>query len=496
MPQDHDNFTKVAPLQCPALWRAFANIATIPHCSKHEKAIIEFIAQFASKHGHEQRQDASGNLLVSIKALAGFEAVPGLTIQSHVDMVCEKNQGTCHDFLTDPIKLELDGDWLSANETTLGADNGIGVAMMIALMSEGVTKQAIDLLFTIDEETGLTGALHLDEQMLRFEDLINLDGEEEGFFYIGCAGGSDTKASLALSRLPVTYDRQCYQIEVKGLQGGHSGADIHLKRANAIKLVAVVLEHLLQEQLSFDLYSVDGGDKHNAIPREARAEIGIAAIDCVALSAHFEVIKTQLYAQWQTVEQDIEISFSKQSPRFEVPISPSNKSDLLAVIKQVPHGVVAMSTDIADLVSISNNLASVKTEHKSVVINASHRADNNQILATFQKSVADIFEAKKLYISSNNGYPAWTPQPNNSLVNQCKQAYLEFSKQPAQIAAIHAGLECGVIGSKKPDLRMISFGPTIRGAHTPEEKVSISSTVRIWNFLIYLIDSLTTVKKS
>lgn len=453
--------------------------------------MLEWITSLATQRGYPVRQDQAGNLLVQVGPRQ--ERRPTIIIQSHVDMVWEKNEHVVHDFHTDPIFLVREGEWIRARDTTLGADNGIGVAMMIALMDERPSQCNLDLLFTVDEECGLTGALNLDPALLQGEVLLNLDGEEEGIFYIGCAGGQETLGDFPAGRCPVPANLNAWTLKVKGLMGGHSGADIHCQRGNSIKILARVLDRCLQDlpdEGAWHLGRIDGGDKHNAIPREARAVLHV--------SAGSEARLAQLV---QHLETEISREFAADEPEFRLLLQPGAEPSavqdcfpaadarrLVGLLMALPHGVQLFSRTMPGLVSTSCNLARIRTHQDRVEIVTSQRSDQNSLKLWLSRNIECILTGAGCRISHKNPYPAWTPQPRTPLVTTIEECWTTFAGQAPVMTAIHAGLECGTFAEKKPGLAMISFGPDIRDVHTPRERVSIASVGRVWQFLRQFLD--------
>jgi len=397
-------------------------------------------------------------------------------------MVPEKNSDVDHDFLTDPIQLERDGDWIVAPDTTLGSDNGVGVAMMMAVAtSDDVDHGPLELLFTVDEETGLTGAAGLDGSLLEGRRLINLDTEEDGAFYIGCAGGSDLHATFDLEQVKTERPEQV-RLSVKGLRGGHSGVDIHENRANAIKLLARVLKAAMDASIEIDLVSVEGGSKHNAIPREAFAQIRLVTGATDKLRGVAAAQQEEFEKEYGRIDPDLEVVVE------EMEVSDSVFTDdltrrLVGALMAVPHGVLAMSRDVEGLVETSNNLAVIHTTDDGIEVTTSSRSSVMPALRGTVEQIRSAFELAGAEVSSPEGYPGWTPDPDSHLLKVGREVFEDlFDTEPA-VKAIHAGLECGIIGEKVPGLDMISMGPEIRSPHAPGEKVQISSVQKTWDLL-------------
>ncbi len=470
------------------LWEHFYQLAQIPRCSKHEEKAREYVIAVAERNQLEYKTDAVGNVVVKVPATPGKENTPIVVLQSHLDMVCEKNKDVDHDFSKDPIELVRDGEWITANGTTLGADNGIGAAAMLAVMeSKDVVHGPLELLFTIDEETGLTGASGLDDSMLEGRILLNLDSEEDGVIYIGCAGGRDTEFFLKRDNQAPSSGFVPVKVLVTGLQGGHSGLNIHEGRGNAIKLLTRMLWNL-RETIDFQLAEIDGGNKHNAIPRECDAILFVNPndVDTVkSVASQYEAIYQQEY---QFVEKGIRIQVSTEG--FDVPdavVSKELRDNLLNMLYAMPHGVMAMSLAVPGLVETSTNLAVVKTTDTQISILTSQRSSVTSRLDEICEMVRAVGELVGADIRQGNGYPAWQPNPDSELLKVAKAVHQElFGKEP-EVKAIHAGLETGIIGAKFPGMDMISFGPTIEGAHSPDERVHIPAVEKFWKFLTAIL---------
>lgn len=479
----------VAGLKPVEVWKEFAKISDIPRCSKKEDAILDYIKGAASEKGFETKHDAVGNLLVMVPPTKGLENLPGLVIQGHVDMVCEQNSDGCHDFDTDPIGLVVDGEWLRANQTTLGADNGIAVAMMLALLKGNHKHGPLDLLFTVDEETGLTGALKLDPELMRYKLLLNLDSEEEDFFYIGCAGGKEVEGHLPLSFEPAPEDSGSYTIALTGFAGGHSGADIHKQLGNALKQIGRILWELAPA-INIRVADLKGGDKHNAIPREAFATVSVPKKRVNDLERILAIWQETLLAEFGETEPKIKVTL-KAAASLERVLDTASQTELLRLLRTMPHGISSMSRTMPGLVSTSMNLAAIRFQNGEAFILTSQRSDIQSLLDDIAHTAAAALEASGGRYIFTREYPAWTPNPHSAFLAKAVAEYKRLRpKAEVTIGAIHAGLECGVIGAKLPGTDMISLGPDIRGAHTPEEKVKIQSVERIWEFVLELLQKL------
>lgn len=481
---------KITDLKPGVVWNLFHEITQVPRPSKKEGKIIEYLEAFAQKHGIAVRKDETGNILMSKPATPGYEKLPAVILQSHVDMVCEKNSGKDFDFDNDPIRTVVDGEWLHADGTTLGADNGIGMAAQLAvLVSDDIEHGAVECLFTVDEETGLTGANALKEGFMTGEILLNLDSEDEGELFIGCAGGKDTQGTFTYIPEEAPDNLQYLRISVAGLSGGHSGGDIHRGLGNANKILARFL-YLLKEKHPFVLSRIDGGNLRNAIAREACAVIGVqpgAKEDArILLNTFAADVENELKHADPKVVLLME---SAEQPAFIIDASTAEK--LLLTLLACPHGVVSMSHDIEGLVETSTNLASVKMkENNTIVIGTSQRSSIDSSKTAIADTVVSVFKLSGAEVVQGDGYPGWTPNPNSNILKTAEESYKRlFGKQP-KIMAIHAGLECGLFLEKYPYLDMISFGPTLRDVHSPGEKINIPSVALWWEHLLDVLKSI------
>ncbi|AHC15614.1 aminoacyl-histidine dipeptidase [Salinispira pacifica] len=473
------------------LWEEFSAISHIPRCSKCEADILEYIEAAARENEYEIRRDKVGNMVVVLPPTEGCEQLPGIVVQGHVDMVCEQNEGTGHNFDTDPIRLKVDGDWLTADGTTLGADNGIAVASMLALIKGDFPHGSLELLFTVDEETGLTGATDLDPSIIKHRILINLDSEEEGYFYIGCAGGKETFGTLPLEWEKAPANLAKGKISITGLNGGHSGAEIHRELGNSLVCATRILHEL--KDLPIKLYNMYGGDKHNAIPREAFIEFLIddAAADRLnRIAARFQDIFRDEFGETEKhVQVKAELQSSTEENYPERVVSAESLEKLSSMLYTIPHGIQSMSRAIPGLVSTSTNFASLKIEDSSVKILTSQRSDIRSQVSDISNRVASSFLLAGGSAEFTREYPGWQPDPDSALLEHAVNAYSKKTGKKPIITSIHAGLECGVIGAKCGGMEMISLGPDIRGAHTPDERVHISSAERVFQFFLELLVS-------
>ena len=475
-------------LEPKTLWSYFLELSKIPRGSKSEAAAAAWVADQARNLGCEVDRDEVGNVIIRKKATPGREDRPTTCLQAHVDMVCEKNEGTDHDFTADPIQVWKDGDVLRAKGTTLGADNGIGVAAAMAVLADrNIAHGPIEALITIDEETGLTGANGLQAGRLKAKFLINLDSEEEGFLTIGCAGGVDTIATRKLTRTAPPAGSRAYRLKVFGLKGGHSGIDINAGRGNALRLLAQVL-CFLKPEFGLALASIKGGNKRNAIPREASAMIFLDPAREQALrqtlAAHEAHWRTALGAFDPGLHLALETGEATQA------MSSTDADALLQLLMALPHGVEAMSPDIKDLVQTSTNLGVIETREDAVEVNLLTRSSIEASKVALTERIAAICALAGFESHTSGGYPGWKPEPEASLVRILNDVNQAVFGKPLEIMAIHAGLECGIIGEKYPGMEMVSIGPNMWDVHTPDEHVSVSSVGNFWKLLVAVLEAV------
>lgn len=484
-----DNISKLTP---QVLWQEFAKITQVPRPSKHEEQIIQYLLDFGKKHGIDTRKDAAGNVLMRKPATPGYENRRSVILQSHVDMVCEKNSNVKHDFLKDPIIPHIDGNWVKANGTTLGADDGIGVAAQLAILTDPtVAHGPIECLFTVDEETGLTGAFALEAGFFESEILLNLDSEDEGELFIGCAGGIDTVAEFTYTTSGCPADTRHFKLSVTGLKGGHSGDDIHKGLANAVKLLTRIL-HRLDRDLRIHLTSIEGGNLRNAIAREAFASFAISSGKVDQLNALLGDMRTALQQEFHTTEPNLSIELCP-ADASSVVFAHEAQETLLQLLYALPHGVIEMSRDIPGLVETSTNLASIKkTGNNTLFITTSQRSSVNSAKEAIAMQVESAFLLAGCKVQHSDGYPGWAPNTQSPILDVSVKAYKKLFGQDPIVRAIHAGLECGLFLEKYPRLDMVSFGPTIRGAHSPDERIDIASTLKFWELLIEILRNIPT----
>ena len=480
----------IRDLQPKAVWEQFDAITRIPRPSKKEERIIDLLLNFAQINSLEWQRDDIGNVIIRKPATAGYEDRPTIILQSHMDMVCEKNNDVDFDFENDPIRTVVDGDWVRAEGTTLGADCGIGMAAAMALLLDEETAHGpLEALFTVDEETGLTGAFNLGEGMLTGKYLLNLDSEDEGEIFIGCAGGVDTVATYSVAYESVPKNYTFYRVDVSDLKGGHSGDDINKGRANSNKIVARLLL-IAQDEFEGRMSYFDGGNLRNAIPREAYAIVGVPS----RLKDSFEARATRFIAEvkeeFSITEPDMRIALSDM-PQVEEVLDMASQCNLLGALVGVPNGVIAMSAAIEGLVETSTNLASVKfASRESVVVTTSQRSSVESAKLYAKQAVESVFLLSGADVVHSDGYPGWAPDPNSHLLKCAVECYTRlFGKEP-KVKAVHAGLECGLFLEKYPHLEMISFGPTLRGVHSPDERLEIATVDKFWQHLKEVVKSI------
>ncbi len=481
----------IKDLKPTIVWRYFDEITQIPRPSKKEEKIIEFLVNFGKKHGLETKKDKVGNVLISKPATKGKENLPTVVLQSHVDMVCEKNKDIVHNFEKDPIKTKIDGDWVKAEGTTLGADNGIGMAASMAILaSNDIEHGKIECLFTIDEETGLTGAKAIEPGFFTGKILLNLDSEDEGEVFIGCAGGADIVATFTYKPEPAPEDYFYFKINLTKFHGGHSGCDIHMGYANANKLLTRFLWQSSQKY-KLRLCEIDGGNLRNAIAREAFAIAGIPLKDKEKLSSDFNIFIQEIEDEFNGIEpKEARMTLESESQQATV-IDKKTTENLLNALYACPHGVISMSRDMPGVVETSTNLASVKMqENNTIVVGTSQRSSSDSEKKNVLQMVEATFLLAGAEIKHGDGYPGWKPNPDSNILKIAEKSYKELFGIDPKIKAIHAGLECGLFLEKYPSLDMVSFGPTIQNPHSPFEQMSISTVDKFWKFLLQILKNL------
>ena len=476
-------------LEPAKVWFYFKEILNIPRPSKKEGKIIEYLMRFGKEHGLETLQDEVNNVLIRKPATPGMENRKPVVLQSHIDMVCEKNSDKVHDFENDPIEAYIEDGWVTADGTTLGGDDGIGIATELALLaSDNIEHGPIECLFTVDEETGLTGAFGLKPGFLKSEILLNLDSEDEGQLYIGCAGGQDTLAWLPYQKRAVPEDHEALEIKVSGLKGGHSGDDINKGRANANQLLNRFL-WTIKDKLNMKLSVFDGGNLRNAIAREAYAVVVVPKGKAQQVISEAKGFEEMVRNEYHATEANL--SFSVAATDLpETVIGNDNFTTLVNTLYACPHGVIAMSQDIPNFVETSTNLASVKFEEENILITTSQRSSVESEKDDVTNKVVSVFNLAGARSETSEGYPGWTPNPDSEIMDLTKSIYKKLFDVEPKVLAIHAGLECGLIGDKYPGMDMISFGPTLRGVHSPDEKLEIASVQKFWTLTLEVLKNI------
>ena len=475
-------------LEPKPLWKHFAALAAIPRASTKEAAARSYVLGEAARLGLEAVQDSVGNVVVRKPSRPGREGAISAALQGHLDMVCEKNEGTVHDFSTDPIRLVRDGDWLKAAGTTLGADDGVGVAAALAVMeSTDIAHGPLEFVFTIDEESGLTGASDFPSGLLQSHFFLNLDGEEEDSLCIGCAGGLNTVARRKVALEPAGAG-SAFRVRVSGLQGGHSGLDIHRGRGNALRILGGVLQ-AIPDSLPAGVASIEGGSARNAIPREASAVVVVDAGRESELRALVAAAEDQTRAELGAFDAGLKITVDGTT-RPEKVWAKADAKAVAGVLASQHHGVFAMSPDVPGLVQTSTNLATISTKDGDVEIETSQRSPIESSKQTAGRMVSTIFRQAGFEVRHTGGYPGWKPEPNSDIVRKSQAVHEEILGTKPELVAMHAGLECGVIGEKHPGMQKISFGPHIVDVHSPSERLKISSVEPFWRFLTGLLERL------
>lgn len=465
------------------LWSVFADLCNIPRPSKHEEKVVQYVVDFAKSHGLEYVKDKVGNVIIRKPATPGREGARPVILQAHVDMVPQKNAATDHDFGKDPIRAYVDGDWVKAKGTTLGADNGIGVSAALAvLQSKDLSHGPVEVLLTIDEETGMTGAFNLEPEVLKGKTLINLDSEDEGELYIGCAGGLNTTGRIPVKRTALQGNFKAYQISLTGLKGGHSGIDINLGRGNANKLMNRFLWHLSRE-VNLGIASLEGGSLRNAIPRESFAVVAVPAGEASRLESEVAAFEQTLRTELGFVEPDL--SFRAESCDMPAQVVDKNSAkNFLNAVYALPNGAIRLIAEMPEVVETSTNLAIVRLNETELEVMCLLRSSVESAKKDLANAMTAVFELCGGSAVHDGDYPGWKPDVNSPILLTMQNIYEKsFGKKP-EVKVIHAGLECGIIGDKYPGMDMVSFGPTIRHPHSPDEKVNIPTVEKFWKFLV------------
>lgn len=474
-------------LEPQGIWSQFNEILQVPRPSKKEGKIIAWLEHFASKHELPIKKDAIGNILISKPASMGMENRKTIVLQSHVDMVCEKNADTIHDFENDPIKTYIDGDWLKAQGTTLGADDGIGMAAALAILADkNLIHGPLECLFTVDEETGLTGAFNLQSGFFTGKTLINLDSEDDEEILIGCAGGIGTIARFVIKKEKNTQFKEALELKISGLNGGHSGDDINKGLANANKILVRIVNEIIN-RFDIRISLLQGGNLHNAIAREAVAKIHVNSNNKIEIEQLITAISTDIKHEFSFTESNLKIELNSISNEDEV-YTKEFQHKVVKALVACPHGVHAMSRTIEGLVETSTNLASIKTDGNELVVATSQRSSYEPSKKEIANKVALVFKLAGAQVSHNEGYPGWSPNTNSALLKTSIEVFEALFKHKPQVKAIHAGLECGLFLEKYKELDMISIGPTMRGVHSPDERLNIPSVAKFWTFLCEILE--------
>ena len=480
---------KTENLKPSTLFGYFEEICGIPHPSKHEEKMTAYLKNFGESRGLSTKVDEAGNVVISKPATPGMEDRKAIILQSHMDMVCESNKGVNHDFMTDPIRLVIDGEWLKADGTTLGADNGIGVAAAMAILADkSVVHPPLEVLVTVDEETGMYGAFALEGGLLQGKTLLNLDSEAEGELYVGCAGGVDTTAKFAYTPVEVEEGDVAVKVSITGCKGGHSGCDIHLQRANANKLLFRFLKEAVANYEA-RLACVEGGSLRNAIPREASAIITVPAEGVEDIMDLVTECEDLFVAEYDGVEDNIRLTAEEVvCPATELP--EDVQDFLIHAITACPHGVYRVIPEMPDVVETSNNLAMLKTEDDCVTVYCLTRSSVESRKEELQEIIQSVFAMAGAEVEFSGSYPGWKPNLKSHILDVMKTTYQTNYGVEPRVIIIHAGLECGIIGRNYPGMDMISFGPTIKYPHSPDERVNIPTVAKFYEFLLATLKAL------
>ncbi|MCE7555561.1 aminoacyl-histidine dipeptidase [Aliivibrio fischeri] len=480
--------SEISQLTPQPLWQFFDKICSIPHPSKHEEALAQYIIEWATTEGLDVRRDPTGNVFIKKPATPGMEDRKGVVLQAHIDMVPQKNEDTEHDFTKDPIQPYIDGEWVTAKGTTLGADNGMGMASCLAVLASKELKHGpLEVLLTIDEEAGMTGAFGLEAGWLEGDILLNTDSEQEGEIYMGCAGGADGAIKLDIEReaLPSGYITR--QITLKGLKGGHSGCDIHTGRGNANKLLGRFLAGHAQE-LDLRLVEFRGGSLRNAIPREAFATIAVPAENEAKLAELFTFYTNLLKDELGKVETDI-VSFNETASAEQV-LTKITQSRFIATLNACPNGVIRMSDDIEGVVETSLNVGVITTDENSITILCLIRSLMDSGRSMVEGMLSSVAELAGAQVTFSGTYPGWKPDADSEIMHVFRDVYEDIYGNKPNIMVIHAGLECGLFKKPYPEMDMISFGPTIKFPHSPDEKVKIDTVALYWEQMVAILENI------
>lgn len=485
---------EVAHLEPNHLWKRFYEITQVPRPSKKEEKIRAHLKKLLTELNVKYREDKIGNILAIVPATPGYENAQTIVLQGHVDMVCEKNRDVKHNFEIDPIKVSVKDGWVVADGTTLGSDDGIGVAASLAIITDkDAVHGPLEILMTVDEETGLTGATNLEPAFITGKMLLNLDSEEDGAFYIGCAGGIDTVATFTVKQERAIPAWSSYKLVVDGLKGGHSGLDIIHGRGNAIKILGRVLKKL--DNFEYRIASLSGGSLRNAIPRDAEAVLSMDKSHFEKANKVINDFQKKILKEYKSVDDRLRIRLEKDDSDLNKVYTKKFSTSIIDVILALPNGVISMNHNIPGLVETSTNLATIKSFNGDLRIGTSQRSSSITQREYISESIASVFKLANAAIDIGDGYPGWEPDLDSELLKVSKKVFNSlFGKEP-EIKAIHAGLECGILETKNPGMEMISFGPTIQNAHSPTERVNIETVDKFYRLLKKLLEELAKIEK-
>lgn len=480
---------EIRKLSPTSLWNHFSDLNAVPRPSKKEERVIQFMVDFGKSLHLETFVDSVGNVIIKKPATQGLENRKTVVMQSHLDMVHQKNSDTQFDFDSEGIKMVIENDWVTASGTTLGADNGLGVAAIMAVLSStDIPHPSIEALFTIDEETGMTGAMGLKGGILDGEILLNLDTEEDDEIDMGCAGGVDVTATRIYKEEPVSENTTAYKIAITGLNGGHSGMDIHKGLGNANKIMNRLL-YAGSEHFGLRISDINGGSLRNAIPRESFATIVIDSISKEPFLFEIDVLIESIKSEFKTTEPNLSIEIvATETPNKVMELS--DQEGLVKSVYGALNGVYKMSADMEDLVETSNNIARITVNNGDITIACLTRSSSESSKYDLANSLKSTFELAGFNVEFSGSYPGWQPNVNSEILKVLTSLYEELFKEKPNVVACHAGLECGILGQNYPEMDMVSFGPTIRGAHSPDERVNISSVQKFWKFLLEILKNI------
>ena len=469
----------------------FEAITKIPRCSKHEDKIAEWLVEWAKDNNFDVKMDKVKNIAIKVPGSPGYENSPAVVLQGHMDMVCEKTPDSSHDFSKDPIKLIYDGEWLTADKTTLGADNGIAIAMAMTMaLDNDVAHPPLELLFTVDEETGLTGANQLQPDFIEGKILINIDSEDEGVFTVGCAGGANTYLTIPFYNETIPSGYSQYKIVAGGMKGGHSGIDIALEKANAIKVLGRTLFKIKKQGVDLRIANISGGSAHNAIPRDSDTVVYFPDNETERVKSIISEMQAVLKNEHKNTDPDLIISVDKNNENYGKVSTSEGTNKIIDCIFAMPHGVNSMSADIKDLVETSNNFANINIEDGNIKILSSQRSSIISCLNALSDRIESIARLSGGEAHTGDGYPPWPPNMESELLAKSTKLYEKMYHKKPVVEVIHAGLECGIIGDKYPGMDMISIGPTLKNPHSPYEKINVATIGKVWDFIVELFKEL------